>query len=152
MQPSKRQLKQSKQKKLSDQRQTITTTTEIISQTTIKTTTGKEQPGISSLHMRGIHYTRTHILVMIYAGIVFFPLGQITPRAQRKGPSVLIMCPTRELALQIRDECKKYSYHELKCLCIYGGGNRREQMKLCAEGGIVEKSNSDKQMSDRRTN
>ena len=67
--------------------------------------------------------------------IVIFSLGQITPRAQRKGPSVLIMCPTRELALQIRDECKKYSYHELKCLCIYGGGNRREQMKLCAEGG-----------------
>lgn len=63
--------------------------------------------------------------------------GQITPRAQRKGPSVLIMCPTRELALQIRDECKKYSYHELKCLCIYGGGNRREQMKLCAEGQDV---------------
>lgn len=63
--------------------------------------------------------------------------GQITPRAQRKGPAVLIMCPTRELALQIRDECKKYSYHELKCLCIYGGGNRREQMKLCAEGQDV---------------
>jgi len=63
--------------------------------------------------------------------------GQKKPRHLRKGPPVLIMCPTRELALQIRDECKKYSYHDLKCLCIYGGGNRREQMKLCAEGQDV---------------
>lgn len=40
--------------------------------------------------------------------------GQSIPRGQRGGPNVLIMAPTRELALQIEKEVKKYSYKGIK--------------------------------------
>lgn len=56
---------------------------------------------------------------------------QTTPRAERPGPSVLILAPTRELAQQIDREAKKYSYQDIKSLCIYGGSNRSEQVALC---------------------
>lgn len=36
--------------------------------------------------------------------------GQTIPRKERGGPSVLIIAPTRELALQIEREVKKYHY------------------------------------------
>lgn len=56
---------------------------------------------------------------------------QSTPLNERPGPSVLILAPTRELAQQIDREAKKYSYQGIKSLCIYGGGNRNEQVDLC---------------------
>lgn len=40
--------------------------------------------------------------------------GQETPRSERTGPNVLVMAPTRELALQIEKEVNKYSYHGIK--------------------------------------
>ncbi|ESN91039.1 hypothetical protein HELRODRAFT_90549, partial [Helobdella robusta] len=60
--------------------------------------------------------------------------GQTVARDQRGGPTVLILTPTRELALQIEQEVKKYKYHGIKCLCIYGGGNRKEQITNVSEG------------------
>lgn len=60
--------------------------------------------------------------------------GQETPRSERKGPSVLIMAPTRELALQIENEVKKYSYHDIKAVCVYGGGSRKEQINVVTKG------------------
>ncbi|KAM3962107.1 putative ATP-dependent RNA helicase DDX43 [Aphomia sociella] len=60
--------------------------------------------------------------------------GQTIPREQREGPTVLIMAPTRELALQIDKEVSKYSYKGIKSVCIYGGGNRKEQIKVVAKG------------------
>ncbi|KAI5637213.1 DEAD/DEAH box helicase domain-containing protein [Phthorimaea operculella] len=39
--------------------------------------------------------------------------GQTIPREQREGPTVLILAPTRELALQIEKECSKYHYRVL---------------------------------------
>lgn len=36
--------------------------------------------------------------------------GQPVPREERGGPSVLVIAPTRELALQIDREVKKYHY------------------------------------------
>ncbi|XP_070384821.1 probable ATP-dependent RNA helicase DDX43 [Dermacentor albipictus] len=55
--------------------------------------------------------------------------SQPVPREQRKGPSCLILAPTRELAQQIEREAKKYQYRGIKCVCIYGGGSRREQIQ-----------------------
>lgn len=56
---------------------------------------------------------------------------QTTPRKERQGPSVLILAPTRELAQQIERESKKYSYEGIQSLCIYGGGNRNDQIRMC---------------------
>lgn len=39
---------------------------------------------------------------------------QEVPRKDRTGPNVLILAPTRELALQIRDEVAKYSFRGMK--------------------------------------
>jgi len=60
--------------------------------------------------------------------------GQPVPRSQRRGANVLVLAPTRELALQIEKEVKKYNYRSIKCACVYGGGNRREQVNIVAEG------------------
>ena len=60
---------------------------------------------------------------------------QTTPRKERTGPDALIMAPTRELALQIAGEVKKYSYKGIKSICIIGGEDRRAQISIC-EGGV----------------
>ena len=44
------------------------------------------------------------------------------------------MCPTRELALQIEGEVKKYEYHGIKSVCVYGGGDRKQQVKVVTDG------------------
>ena len=59
---------------------------------------------------------------------------QPAPRSERGGPNVLVLSPTRELALQIADEVKKYEYKGIKSVCLYGGGNRREQKKIVTRG------------------
>ncbi|XP_022608579.1 probable ATP-dependent RNA helicase DDX43, partial [Seriola dumerili] len=61
--------------------------------------------------------------------------GQPVPRAKRSGPGMLVLTPTRELALQIETECNKYRYKGYKSVCIYGGGDRRGQINL-VKGGV----------------
>lgn len=39
---------------------------------------------------------------------------QPTPRSERGGPNVLVLAPTRELALQIEKEVGKYSFRGMK--------------------------------------
>ncbi|XP_007955072.1 probable ATP-dependent RNA helicase DDX53 [Orycteropus afer afer] len=60
--------------------------------------------------------------------------SQPIARDKRKGPGMLILTPTRELALQVEAECFKYLYKGLKSLCIYGGGNREAQIHDIANG------------------
>ncbi|XP_049881781.1 probable ATP-dependent RNA helicase DDX43 [Pectinophora gossypiella] len=60
--------------------------------------------------------------------------GQTVPRDQREGPTVLILAPTRELALQIDKEVSKYSYRGITSVCLYGGGDRKEQIKVVSKG------------------
>lgn len=55
--------------------------------------------------------------------------SQPVPRSERTGPSCLVLAPTRELAQQIEREAKKYNYRGIRCVCIYGGGSRREQIQ-----------------------
>ncbi|KAI7805317.1 probable ATP-dependent RNA helicase DDX43 [Triplophysa rosa] len=59
---------------------------------------------------------------------------QPLPRDQRNGPGMLVLTPTRELALQIEAECNKYSYKGFKTICIYGGGDRRAQINKVRSG------------------
>ncbi|XP_060557473.1 probable ATP-dependent RNA helicase DDX43 [Ruditapes philippinarum] len=60
--------------------------------------------------------------------------GQPVPREERDGPNVLVLSPTRELALQIEEEVKKFSYMGIRSICVYGGGNRREQINMVTKG------------------
>ncbi|XP_011219786.1 probable ATP-dependent RNA helicase DDX43 [Ailuropoda melanoleuca] len=55
-------------------------------------------------------------------------------RGQRNGPGMLVLTPTRELALQVEAECSKYSYKGLKSVCIYGGGDRNGQIQDLKKG------------------
>lgn len=50
-------------------------------------------------------------------------------------PLVLIVVPTRELAVQIFNEARKFCYRTMLRPCVvYGGGNIREQIGLLAKG------------------
>ncbi|XP_077162848.1 putative ATP-dependent RNA helicase DDX43 isoform X1 [Paroedura picta] len=60
--------------------------------------------------------------------------SQPIPREKRGGPGMLVLTPTRELALQVEAECSKYSYKGIKSICIYGGGDRRGQISMVTKG------------------
>ncbi|XP_073817416.1 probable ATP-dependent RNA helicase DDX43 [Musca autumnalis] len=62
---------------------------------------------------------------------------QSIPRSQRGGPNVLVMAPTRELALQIEKEVNKYSFRNMRAVCIYGGGSRRDQIGSVENGAEI---------------
>uniref|UniRef100_A0A8C0YRV6 RNA helicase n=1 Tax=Cyprinus carpio carpio TaxID=630221 RepID=A0A8C0YRV6_CYPCA len=49
-------------------------------------------------------------------------------------PGMLVLNPTRELAPQIEAECNKYSYNGFKSICIFGGGDRKAQIKVVTSG------------------
>lgn len=55
-------------------------------------------------------------------------------REKRNGPGMLVLTPTRELALQVQAECSKYSYKNLRSVCIYGGGDREAQIQDVSKG------------------
>ncbi|KAJ3086679.1 ATP-dependent RNA helicase dbp2, partial [Quaeritorhiza haematococci] len=51
------------------------------------------------------------------------------------GPIVLILAPTRELALQIQQECSKFgSSSKIKNTCLYGGVSRGPQIRELSRG------------------
>ena len=79
--------------------------------------------------------------------------NQKLPRGKRGGPNVLIMAPTRELAIQIGMEVKliysffatncnklfifqvdKYEYKKIKSVVVYGGADVKEQVKVINKG------------------
>ena len=45
------------------------------------------------------------------------------PKVKGRGPQILILVPTRELAIQVAQEAKKFGKYlpELKTVCVYGG-------------------------------
>jgi len=52
------------------------------------------------------------------------------------GPIVLILAPTRELAVQIQDECRKFgSSSRIKFTCVYGGAPKGPQVRCCCGPG-----------------
>ncbi len=53
----------------------------------------------------------------------------------RAEPLVVIVCPTRELAVQIFNEARKFCYRTMLRPCvIYGGGPIREQVEQLQKG------------------
>ncbi|KAI1088922.1 DEAD-domain-containing protein [Rostrohypoxylon terebratum] len=58
-----------------------------------------------------------------------------TARPIQAEPLVLIICPTRELAIQIFDEARKFCYRTMLRPCVvYGGGPIREQIEQIGRG------------------
>jgi len=66
------------------------------------------------------------------------PILERIPDGRRK-PSVLVMCPTRELAIQVAQEFEALAKHrDLSVVAIYGGASMGEQLdKLKAGAEIV---------------
>ncbi|NXK90525.1 DDX43 helicase, partial [Formicarius rufipectus] len=60
--------------------------------------------------------------------------SQPVSKDQREGPGMLVLAPTRELALQVEAECLKYAYKGIKSICIYGGGDRQGQINVVTKG------------------
>ncbi|XP_055876786.1 probable ATP-dependent RNA helicase DDX46 isoform X2 [Biomphalaria glabrata] len=57
------------------------------------------------------------------------------PLEENDGPIAVIMIPTRELALQIAAECKKFTKaHNLRAVCVYGGTGISEQIAELKRG------------------
>jgi hypothetical protein len=52
----------------------------------------------------------------------------------RGGPNVLVLAPTRELAIQIEKEVAKYQFRNIKAVCLYGGNDRRKQIEVVESG------------------
>ncbi|KAL0241771.1 hypothetical protein GEMRC1_007006 [Eukaryota sp. GEM-RC1] len=53
-------------------------------------------------------------------------------------PSLLVLAPTRELAIQIHNECKKFTYKTgLNSVCLYGGAPMREQLMQLQRGCAI---------------
>lgn len=62
--------------------------------------------------------------------------GQPHPRGvqARGGPNVLVLAPTRELAIQIEKEVGKYQFRGIKAVCLYGGNDRNKQIEVVESG------------------
>ncbi|KXJ28996.1 probable ATP-dependent RNA helicase DDX43 [Exaiptasia diaphana] len=89
---------------------------------------------MSGLDLIGIAQTGTGKTLAFLLPAFLHIDGQDVPRDKREGPSVLVLSPTRELALQIEDEVKKYHYKGIRSVCVYGGGNRRNQIQVVTDG------------------
>ncbi|XP_061105102.1 probable ATP-dependent RNA helicase DDX46 isoform X1 [Conger conger] len=60
------------------------------------------------------------------------------PLEEAEGPIAVIMTPTRELALQITKECKKFSKPlALRVVCVYGGTGISEQIAELKRGAEI---------------
>ncbi|MCR5144087.1 MAG: DEAD/DEAH box helicase [Lachnospiraceae bacterium] len=54
---------------------------------------------------------------------------------RKPNPRALILTPTRELAMQIFDNCKKYGrYMKLYSACVYGGAPQKPQIRKLEKG------------------
>lgn len=53
----------------------------------------------------------------------------------RAEPLVLVICPSRELAIQIFNEARKFCYRTMLRPCVlYGGGPRKDQVEQLGRG------------------
>ncbi|XP_017849519.1 probable ATP-dependent RNA helicase DDX43 [Drosophila busckii] len=92
---------------------------------------------LSGHDMIGIAQTGTgKTLAFLLPGMIHTEY-QSTPRGTRGGANVLVLAPTRELALQIEMEVKKYSFRDMKAVCVYGGGSRKMQISDVERGAEI---------------
>ncbi|NXL38738.1 DDX43 helicase, partial [Glaucidium brasilianum] len=89
---------------------------------------------LQGIDLIGIAQTGTgKTLAYLMPGFIHLTSQPIS-KGQRGGPGMLVLAPTRELALQVEAECLKYTYEGIKSICIYGGGNREGQIDVVTKG------------------
>ncbi|NWX48695.1 DDX43 helicase, partial [Steatornis caripensis] len=89
---------------------------------------------LQGIDLIGIAQTGTgKTLAYLMPGFIHLTSQPIS-RDQREGPGMLVLAPTRELALQVEAECLKYSYKGIRSICIYGGGDRKGQIDVATKG------------------
>ncbi|XP_010564127.1 PREDICTED: probable ATP-dependent RNA helicase DDX43 [Haliaeetus leucocephalus] len=89
---------------------------------------------LQGIDLIGIAQTGTgKTLAYLMPGFIHLTSQPIS-KDQRGGPGMLVLAPTRELALQVEAECLKYTYKGIKSICIYGGGDRKGQINMVTKG------------------
>ncbi|NXC25858.1 DDX43 helicase, partial [Campylorhamphus procurvoides] len=89
---------------------------------------------LQGIDLIGIAQTGTgKTLAYLMPGFIHLTSQPIS-KDQREGPGMLVLAPTRELALQVEAECLKYAYKGIKSTCIYGGGDRKGQIYVVTKG------------------
>ncbi|NWR52874.1 DDX43 helicase, partial [Regulus satrapa] len=89
---------------------------------------------LQGIDLIGIAQTGTgKTLAYLMPGFIHLTSQPIS-KDQRGGPGMLVLAPTRELALQVEAECSKYAYKGIKSICIYGGGDRKGQIDMVIKG------------------
>ncbi|NXE25358.1 DDX43 helicase, partial [Ardeotis kori] len=89
---------------------------------------------LQGIDLIGIAQTGTgKTLAYLMPGFIHLTSQPIS-KDQRGGPGMLVLAPTRELALQVEAECLKYAYKGIKSICIYGGGDRKGQIDVVTKG------------------
>ncbi|XP_009082370.1 PREDICTED: probable ATP-dependent RNA helicase DDX43, partial [Acanthisitta chloris] len=89
---------------------------------------------LQGIDLIGIAQTGTgKTLAYLMPGFIHLSSQPIS-KDERGGPGMLVLAPTRELALQVEAECSKYAYKGIKSICIYGGGDRRRQINMVTKG------------------
>ncbi|MEM4554260.1 MAG: DEAD/DEAH box helicase [Candidatus Anstonellaceae archaeon] len=64
--------------------------------------------------------------------------GKASTYAKPNRPSALVLCPTRELAVQVAEEIKKLGkYLDVRVATVYGGQEIEKQFKALSEGADV---------------
>jgi len=65
-------------------------------------------------------------------------LEQLAPRREIPGPQALILVPTRELAVQVREEVAKLAHGtKVHCVALYGGKPIRSQIEKLQRGAEI---------------
>ncbi|NXT89662.1 DDX43 helicase, partial [Anhinga rufa] len=89
---------------------------------------------LQGIDLIGIAQTGTgKTLAYLMPGFIHLTSQPIS-KDHRGGPGMLVLAPTRELALQVEAECLKYTYKGIKSICIYGGGDRKGQIDVVTKG------------------
>nr|XP_027215899.1 probable ATP-dependent RNA helicase DDX43 [Penaeus vannamei] len=88
--------------------------------------------------MIGIAQTGTGKTLAFILPALIHIVHQPVPRWERPGPTCLVLAPTRELAQQIEKEVTKYQYQNIRCVVVYGQGDKRQQIRqINAKAEIV---------------
>ncbi len=66
-----------------------------------------------------------------------FPILQNLNESQKKGTTVLVLSPTRELANQTDEACRQFAPKHIRCASIIGGAGYRNQIDAIKRGANI---------------